>query len=210
MEPAFIGEWRQLLSDTDRRAKESIQSLCIPGVYTNSTWKHKKGNIIQLLFVHVLTRAQTSLAQHCWELVGFGNWDKLHAFQVLVWGNIHNCTVLMHVKMIRNHLWKAVLLHCLSFFSLLFLLLDFTLKKNRKPYKRNNPAMEKTELTVFKIQLKPKQLRSALFCGTDCPLPAVSRIDFIQRCNAHSVPTIFSRNTRYQENLIEVTRALCI
>lgn len=147
------------------------------------------------------TRAQTSLAQHCWELVGFGNWDKLHAFQGLVWGNMCNCTVLMHARMIRSHLWKAVLLHCPSFFSLLFLLLDFTLKKNRKPYKRNNPAMEKTELTIFKIQLKPKQLRSALFCGTDCPLPAVSRIDFIQRCNVHSVPVIFSRNTRYQENL---------
>lgn len=70
--------------------------------------------------------------------------------------------------------------------------------------------MENTELTIFKIQLKPKQLRSTLFCGIDCPLPAVSRIDFIQRCNVRSVPVILSRNTRYQENLTEVTKALCI
>lgn len=147
--------------------------------------------------------------QHCWKLIGFGNWDKLHAFQVLVWGDfMHNCTVLMHARMVRNRLWKAVLLHCSSFFSLSFLLLDFTLKKNRKPYKKN--TMENTGLTIFKIQLKPKQLKGALFCGIDCPLPVVSRIDFIQRCNVHSVPVILSRNTRYQENLTEVTKALCI
>lgn len=153
------------------------------------------------------TRAQTPLATASLETYRFWNWDKLHAFQVLVWGNImRNCTVLMHARMVRSHSWKVVLLHCSSFFSLLFLLLDFTLKKNRKPYKRNNSAMENTELTIFKIQLKPKQLRS----GIDCPLPAVSRIDFIQRCNVHSVPVILSRNTRYQENLTEVTKVLCI
>lgn len=70
--------------------------------------------------------------------------------------------------------------------------------------------MENTEQTIFKIQLKPKQLRSALFWGTDCPLPAVSRIGFIQRCNVHSVPVILPINTRYQENLTEVTNALCV
>lgn len=84
----------------------------------------------------------------------------------------------MHARMVGSHVWKAVLLHCSSFFSLLFLLLDFTLKKNRKPYKRNNSAMENTELTIFKVQPNQKQFRSALFCDTVFYLQLAESISF--------------------------------
>lgn len=74
----------------------------------------------------------------------------------------------MHARTARSYLWKAVLLHCSSwFFNLLFLLLDFTLRKSRKPYKRSNSAMEKVDLTIFKFQLKPKKLKNTMFCGID-------------------------------------------
>ena len=142
------------------------------------------------------------------KLISFGNWAKLHVSQVLAGGNImHNCTVVMHAIMVRSHLWKAVLLHCSSsFFSVLLFLLDFTLRKNRKPYKRNNSARS----DYFKDSVEAKQLKSAMFCGINCPLHAVSRIDSVQRCNVYSVPAFPSRNTRCQANLTGGEKVLLV
>lgn len=166
-----------------------------------------------LLFTSPEKGQRLQQLQPYWKLIPLGNGAKLPVFQVLVGGNtIHNCAAVMHARMVRSHLRKAVLLHCSSsFFSLLFLLLHFTLRKNRKPYKGNNSALEKVDLTIFMIQLKPKKiLTSATFCGINGPLHAVSGTNFVQRYNIYSVPAFLSRNTRNQENLTQVKKALLI
>lgn len=159
-------------TDTTWQMCQLVWFSSYKSVYVNYICKHKKWDATQVLLTHILKKGRLHKLKRYWNSISFGNWAKLHVSQVFPHFPSFEeilCRKLYHCNAWWNYLWKAMLLHCSnSFFNLLFLLLDFTLKKSRKPYKRSNSAMEKVDLTIFKIQLKPKKLKSTIFCGTDC------------------------------------------